>query len=99
VLHRRDKTAGQRRSDLRMCGGQGRGRTADLPIFSLTLGHDASVGVRLNGRRGSRLSGFSQECVPGLSQPRDGRDWQCRRIDVTTTIGRTQSGRTAPSDA
>jgi hypothetical protein len=32
--HRRDKAAGQRRSDLRMCGGQGRGRTADLLIFS-----------------------------------------------------------------
>src|SRR5581483_9897160 len=33
-----DKTAGQRLSDLRFCsGGQGRGRTADLPIFSRTL--------------------------------------------------------------
>ena len=30
------KPAGQG-SDLRVCGGQGRGRTADLPIFSRTL--------------------------------------------------------------
>jgi hypothetical protein len=30
------KPAGQG-CDLRVCGGQGRGRTADLPIFSRTL--------------------------------------------------------------
>jgi hypothetical protein len=34
ALHPRDKAAGQRPSDLQFCGGQGRGRTADLPIFS-----------------------------------------------------------------
>ena len=33
ALHPRDKAAGQRPSDLQFCGGQGRGRTADLPIF------------------------------------------------------------------
>jgi hypothetical protein len=36
-IDRRGKAAGQQQSDLRVCGGQGRGRTADLPIFSWTF--------------------------------------------------------------
>jgi hypothetical protein len=37
ALHPRDKAAGQRPSDLQFCGGQGRGRTADLPISPRTV--------------------------------------------------------------
>ena len=33
AARQRDKATGQRLSDLRVRGGQGRGRTADLPIF------------------------------------------------------------------
>ena len=40
-LHQTDKTAAQRWSDLRLRGGQGRGRTADLPIFSRRFGATA----------------------------------------------------------
>ena len=49
----------QQASDLRVCGGQGRGRTADLPIFSRTL-----VPTELPGRGPAReppnavLTGF-----------------------------------------
>src|SRR5450631_3527154 len=39
------KPAGQG-SDLRVCGGQGRGRTADLPIFSRTLVPTELPGLR-----------------------------------------------------
>jgi len=51
-IDRRGKAAGQQQSDLRVCGGQGRGRTADLPIFSRSFGE----GVRhdLAGHGGLR---------------------------------------------
>ena len=71
--HRRDKAAGQRRSDLRMCGGQGRGRTADLPILGrrlrTCLGLDLPVPAP-RGHRGPTTPEGAQEafgCHPSSS--------------------------------